>query len=212
MRRRGVAVLASCRLWINHWEIHPSIQFHFLYDPTTLEDASSAEPPATIPGWAASSFYIFSAFFLSPATATATAARQTSVFFSASSAPLSADVYSSTLPVYIPTCLCWFAAGFPIPIRPPLVSVLCCSSLHSLSLSPFVGTPLPAPCLVPPSPKKPPRPSHLSLTESLTVITSTVQQESSRGLNRLPCLIHASLSFRFMESLTCFDFEATCFF
>lgn len=209
MRRRGVAVLASCRLWINHWEIHPSIQFHFLYDPTTLEDASSAEPPATIPGWAASSFYIFSAFFLSPATATATAARQTRVFFSASSAPLSADVYSSTLPVYIPTCLCWFAAGFPIPIRPPLVSVLCCSSLHSLSLSPFVGTPLPAPCLVPPSPKN--LPGHLtSLTESLTVTSSTVQQESSRGLNRLPCLI--LLTCFDLWSLTCFDFETTCFF
>lgn len=210
MRRRGVAVLASCRLWINHWEIHPSIQFHFLYDPTTLEDASSAEPPATIPGRAASSFYIFSAFFLSPATATATAARQTSVFFSASSAPLSADVYSSTLPVYIPTCLCWFAAGFPIPIRPPLVSVLCCSSLHSLSLPPFVGTPLPSPsawCL----PPQKYLPGHLtSLTESLTVTSSTIQQESSRGLNRLPCLI--LLTCFDLWSLTCFDFETTCFF
>lgn len=182
MRRRGVAVLASCRLWINHWEIHPSIQFHFLYDPTTFEDASSAEPPPFLAGLLLFLLHLFC--FLS-FTRNRNGRAPNQRFFSASSAPLSADVYSSTLPVYIPTCLCWFAAGFPIPIRPPLVSVLCCSSLHSLSLSPFVGTPLPAPCLVPPSPKN--LPGHLtSLTESLTVTSSTVQQESSRGLNRLP--------------------------
>ena len=125
LRRRSVAIPANCRLWFNHWEIHPVrvLGLHKL----TLKDAAQRRRIK---------LGIFLAVLFSPATAAP------SPRFLASSALLSFDAYSSTRPVCIYTGMfvcCWFT----IPIRPTGECIL----LH------FSCGRSPAP--IPPSPKPP---------------------------------------------------------
>lgn len=203
MRRRGVAVPTSCRLWINHWEGDPSNSSSYTIPRTRRRSAKggAGRIKLTIPGsWAACCSLspppplLLLLFHLQRP-------RQARVFL-ASSAPLSADAYSSTQPVCIYTDMfvcCWF----PNSQSAPLVSALLFFTLSFFFSS--CGR-SPSPCLrgacLPPQNlpgSSPHSQSHNHFTESQ--YSGRPPEESSRGKkNRFLARFLLLSPFGFMDS------------
>lgn len=134
-------------------------------------------------------------------------------FFLASSAPLSADAYSSTQPVCIYTDMfvcCWF----PDSQSAPLVSALLFFTLSFFFLP--VGAPLPLACVVPASLHKTSQEAHLTHRVTITsqnhstAVDHLRRVAGGRRIGFLPDSCFSLLSVSWI--LTCFNFEATCFF